>query len=749
MTNTQTNSELSPSKDDETIRVSNSQISKYMRCQKKWWYSYGPLQLKEPPSKKAAMGTAVHAVLEAYLRDGTPIPDTPAGVIASVGLDKLRPAEELEIERSITLPLNEVSNMLCRIDMLGKNEPYVGDHKTTSDLKWVKTRAQVASDIQLLTYAYAGYHETKPDTVTGELIYYVREGQKVSMSVGAEFSWEDIEENWRLMGEIAREMLPRKTDPTGETCAGNPSACGDYGGCFFQDRCPVSPRNASKIKKEFAESSRRATNDNEINPEQEQNDMSGFIDKMMTQPNKRPTTDNGSTFGGFAAPSVHTPEPAPDPYKGHGTNAALSAALIMSSKGTEMPFEAPSVLPPEHPAPTRQTTATAPIFDDVKAAPVPAPVETVAQRKSRITYGSCGKKEQEEIGALFREHRMSHPANWEITKEQARSVVEDLIKKHTGRNMTPSRFDNVIKYAGYAFWDGLLVDKASQALRSALVQANNKGIPACNLMVFIKNQGVTATVEEILNLKGPHNGHLYRYAANLDTRLAPTEGPFNPGYTADPQAHDAEEISEEAQQWEALAKDEANKLRKVDREHLKRDQDQQTQRLAENQPTAAQVADREDYERRSGKTLNKKTQDMIKDLRTQMDVYEARNADLHEQLDSYSHHVDLLESGAPAISARCVLFVDVAHTGEPAKSIDGWLDPIKLQAKDAHPDGKTYASYLAADLDYGTGAKLLTHVLQSHTEAPAGLWTMRSSHKESEAVLATFERLGACIIYGN
>jgi hypothetical protein len=584
-----------------------------MRCQKKWWYTYGPLQLKEPTSKKAAMGVAVHAVLEAYLRDGTPIPDTPAGVIASVGLDKLRPAEELEIERSIMLPLNEVSNMLCRIDMLGKNEPYVGDHKTTSDLKWIKTRAQVASDIQLMTYAYAGYHETKPATVTGELIYYVREGQKVSMAVGAEFSWEDIEENWRLMGEIAREMLPKKTDPTGESCAGNPSACGDYGGCFFQDRCPVSPRNASKIKKEFAQGGSRATNDNEINPEQEQNDMSGFLDQMMTQPNKRPTADNGSGLG-FAA----------------------------------------SVLPPEHPEPTRQPAAT-PIFDDVQAAPAPAPVETVPQRKS------CGKKEQQEIGALFREYRLTHPENWEITEANAKDVVRDLIKKHTGRNMTPARFSNVIKAAGYVFKDGLLVD----------------------------------------------------------TRLTPTDGPFDPGYTADPKAHDTEETSEEAQQWEALAEDEANKLRKVDQERLKHDQNEESRRIEKlkaEAPTAAQVG-------------------------------AAGAKELHQAWEKATGAPD---GEAPAISARCVLFVDTwaVRAGGPAKSIDGWLDDVKLQAKDAHPQ-KDYASYLLADLDFGTGAKLLAHVLRTHTEAPAGLWTMRGSHKEAEAVLATFERLGACIIYGN
>jgi hypothetical protein len=482
------------------------------------------------------------------------------------------------------------------------------------------------------------------------------------MSVSAKFSWEDIEENWRLMGEIAREMLPRKTDPTGETCAGNPSACGDYGGCFFQDRCPVSPRNASKIKKEFAESSRRATNGTEINPEQEQNDMSGFLDQMMTQPNKRTTADNGSSFGGFAAPSV---------------------------------------LPPEHAAPTRQTTATAPIFDDVKAAPVPAPVETVAQRTS------CGKKEYPVLGALFREHRMSHPANWEITEEQAESVVEDLIKKNTGRNLTKSRFVNIIKAAGYTFEGGLLVD----------------------------------------------------------TRQAPTEGPFDPGYTADPQAHDAEDapapmVVETPFNKNALVEhprfgkgvvclgiwegdtvlvrfdDGLEECLATELQHL--------EASAENEPTARAPMV---FETEKGRAIH--MIDLISECTRHAEAISkgwASNA--HAEVWEIGKIFDTRDSPDAALDAPCVLFVDVAHTGASGECIDNWLDLIKLQAKDAHPQ-KDYPSYLAADLDYGAGAKLLAHVLTSLPEAPAGLWTMRRGHKEAEAVLATFERLGACIVYGN
>jgi CRISPR/Cas system-associated exonuclease Cas4 (RecB family) len=142
-----------------SIRVSVSQTKKYMRCQKSWWYQYGPLGIKPPAKASAKLGTLVHHILEEYQSNGTEPPETKAGRIASCGLDKLPDPDGLEIERSITLPLGENSKILCRIDMLGKDRFYVGDHKTTSDFKWAKTRAELNTDVQLLTYAYAAYHE--------------------------------------------------------------------------------------------------------------------------------------------------------------------------------------------------------------------------------------------------------------------------------------------------------------------------------------------------------------------------------------------------------------------------------------------------------------------------------------------------------------------------------------------------------------------------------------------------------------
>jgi len=225
------------------IRVSVSQIKKYMMCNRAWWYEYGPLKDKSPPTASTALGSKVHDILEKYLLEGTEPPENKAGRIASCGLDKLPDPEGLSIEESITIPLSENSKMLCRIDMLGTNSFYIGDHKTTSDFKWAKTRAELNNDVQLLSYAYAAYHEDKPEKVEGELIYYRTRGLPVSMSIKTVLDWEDIEKNWHSMGEIAEEMAPKKDDPDGESCPGNSGACSNFGGCYHAPKCPFSPQN--------------------------------------------------------------------------------------------------------------------------------------------------------------------------------------------------------------------------------------------------------------------------------------------------------------------------------------------------------------------------------------------------------------------------------------------------------------------------------------------------------------------------
>ena len=232
------------------IRISVSQTQNVDRCKRKYWYEYGPPKRKSPSTPSQALGTAVHAVLEDYQQDGTPIPETRAGRIASAGLKHLRDAETLEIEKNILIPIgDEGARILCRIDMLGAAEPYVGDHKTTKDFKWCKSVYEVKNDVQLLTYAYAAYFESKPAEVEVELVYYRTVGLPLSMAVSAIVPWSRIEKNWHEVESKISGMVEIRANETGEGIQGNSAACGDYGGCFHADVCPYSPKALDKVIK--------------------------------------------------------------------------------------------------------------------------------------------------------------------------------------------------------------------------------------------------------------------------------------------------------------------------------------------------------------------------------------------------------------------------------------------------------------------------------------------------------------------
>lgn len=236
----------------KNIRVSVSQLGKYKRCELMWWNEYGPLKIKPPPKPNQALGSDVHKCIEDYMLEGTPFPKNKAGRIASAGLDKLPDPNSVEIEKNFTMPLTSKSNILCRIDLMGKDRAYIADHKTTKDFKWAKTRSELESDVQLLTYAYAAYHETKPHEVDVELIYYRTTGMPVSMKISNTVSWEAIQENWEAIGEIADEMAGKVNDPTGENCKPNTSACKDFGGCFHAPNCPFA-NTGKKSPKTFTE----------------------------------------------------------------------------------------------------------------------------------------------------------------------------------------------------------------------------------------------------------------------------------------------------------------------------------------------------------------------------------------------------------------------------------------------------------------------------------------------------------------
>jgi len=133
--------------------LSPSQIEKWVQCPRRWGHIY--LEGRREPSTDAAeAGTRVHALLEAYLRDGTEIPRAEVwngyaiGEIAHDMTQHLPPAGTVpDVEIALALEVAGIKYR-GRIDALHYGVVY--DHKTTSDLRYAKT--DLENNIQALIY---------------------------------------------------------------------------------------------------------------------------------------------------------------------------------------------------------------------------------------------------------------------------------------------------------------------------------------------------------------------------------------------------------------------------------------------------------------------------------------------------------------------------------------------------------------------------------------------------------------------
>jgi len=213
-------------------RVSASQISTYLSCQRQWWWNkvFG-LPTTQKPS--AALGEAVHASIEGYLA-GDPTLHAVAQP-ARAKLDELRAMSPL-VETQMQRHLRNGLTFIGRIDLLALNEALVVDHKTTSSLQYAKTEEELRADVQMLAYAYELYCRRPVEEV--------RVAHNVLLTRGSGHRYTEtaipaksIMEGWRKIQDITDQMMqtalveePSEVPPTW-------SACDKYGGCDFREQC--------------------------------------------------------------------------------------------------------------------------------------------------------------------------------------------------------------------------------------------------------------------------------------------------------------------------------------------------------------------------------------------------------------------------------------------------------------------------------------------------------------------------------
>jgi RecB family exonuclease len=242
----------------EIAYISASQIETWRDCKRKWAWSKLD-RIGEPQNIAAQKGKIVHAVLEAWLKEGKPIdPDMEAeladgsrfkpGPIAAAGLKHLPMPKTCGTERHIFVQTEKISYQgYIDFDEKDKEVPVVGDHKTTGDFKWAKTEEDLRKDPAATIYAAALMAETNKEEVDLRWIYYSTRGAPRSKLVTLRLSREQVEKNFDDLDATGLEILEARSKyKTALELEPNLQACDRYGGCPFRENCNLSPLERMK-----------------------------------------------------------------------------------------------------------------------------------------------------------------------------------------------------------------------------------------------------------------------------------------------------------------------------------------------------------------------------------------------------------------------------------------------------------------------------------------------------------------------
>ncbi len=246
-----TNEETFPPDLEGQWKVSASQVKTWKACPRKWGFKYLD-GIPDPAGPAAAFGSAVHKVLENWLKDPErTIPDTTtsAGKVAAAGLAHYPLRGDVDVEPQIFFVAHGI---LYRgfVDAVWSPEtdddnPDVYDHKTSSDpKKWGLSEKALPHDPQALIYGVWALDFWDTPRVNLNWVYYKTRGKAIASRVSTSLSREDARTNFdSIVAPVgaaiakARGAFEDGTITTGNQLEASPAACGDFGGCPFAPFC--------------------------------------------------------------------------------------------------------------------------------------------------------------------------------------------------------------------------------------------------------------------------------------------------------------------------------------------------------------------------------------------------------------------------------------------------------------------------------------------------------------------------------
>ena len=204
-------------------------------------------------------------MLEAYLRDGTPLPYSDpdparsrAANIAGAGIHLLPEPQSagmtLEMGFVMQLPAapGEMPLHVRGFQDIARSTdagPEVWDHKTTSNFGYAKSADDLMNNVQALIYAYEAMEAAGSDAVDLNWVYYLTRGTPKSKKVHLRLTREYVTP--RILGfrSVLESLLPSlqsKASPL--SLPADTTHCSAYGGCPYREVCSPHLTNTERAR---------------------------------------------------------------------------------------------------------------------------------------------------------------------------------------------------------------------------------------------------------------------------------------------------------------------------------------------------------------------------------------------------------------------------------------------------------------------------------------------------------------------
>jgi RecB family exonuclease len=240
--------------------TSASQVTAWNRCARYYFFRYVE-KIATPKRQAQERGTNIHSELEHYIETGITRPSE-----WSKYVDAAKPflptlsESGVVAEKEFRLPTFDGGPVWVGykdLEIRAEKVVRIFDYKTTSDFRYAKTPAELATDVQMSTYAHEAWlsHDGVDRVEVGHLYLLTKNKTPKTLFVLADIPKRTAAEQWQRDLAVVKQTVDAAACITnGEDLPPNTSACGMYGGCDFRARCGLTPTIRTKQERPMGES---------------------------------------------------------------------------------------------------------------------------------------------------------------------------------------------------------------------------------------------------------------------------------------------------------------------------------------------------------------------------------------------------------------------------------------------------------------------------------------------------------------